>query len=178
MLCTELVVPPTIKKACAAPKASAASSSASLDHRYRVAEVVQGLHAVYVHTHALLTQKSGQLRVAPAALVARHIKRHHPHLTEAFQRFVDGGPAADPAGDVLRSRSLRPPKILFRRGLFRQKKNARPHQGAWCRACVQKILTGQRSESPARGCWAGKTGALNGSLVRVYIAITFTTLSY
>ena len=29
MLCTELVVPPTIKKACAAPKASAASSSAS-----------------------------------------------------------------------------------------------------------------------------------------------------
>lgn len=62
------------------------------DHRYRVAEVVQGLHAVYVHTHALLTQKSGQLRVAPAALVARHIKRHHPHLTEALQRFVDGGP--------------------------------------------------------------------------------------
>ena len=29
MLCTELVVPPTIKKAWAAPKASAASSSAS-----------------------------------------------------------------------------------------------------------------------------------------------------
>ena len=28
MVCTELVVPPTIKKACAAPKASAASSSA------------------------------------------------------------------------------------------------------------------------------------------------------
>ena len=30
MLCTEEVVPPTIRNACAAPKASAASSSASL----------------------------------------------------------------------------------------------------------------------------------------------------
>ena len=29
IVCTELVVPPTIKNACAAPKASAASSSAS-----------------------------------------------------------------------------------------------------------------------------------------------------
>ena len=29
------------------------------DHRYRVAEIVQGLHAVYIHPHALLTQESG-----------------------------------------------------------------------------------------------------------------------
>ena len=63
------------------------------DDRYRVAEVVQRFHAVHIHAHALLAQKGGQLRVAPAALVARHVKGHHPHLPELFQRFVDGCPA-------------------------------------------------------------------------------------
>ena len=60
------------------------------DNRYRVAEVVQRLHAVHVHAHALLAQKGRQLRVAAAPLVAGHVKGHHTHLAEAFQCFVDG----------------------------------------------------------------------------------------
>ena len=60
------------------------------DDRHRVAEVVQRLHAVHVHAHTLLAQKGGQLRVAPASLVAGHIKGHHTHLPEPLQRFVNG----------------------------------------------------------------------------------------
>ena len=60
------------------------------DDRYRVAEIIQRLHAVYIHAHALLAQKGGQLRVAAAPLVAGHIKGHHPHFAELFQRFIDG----------------------------------------------------------------------------------------
>ena len=93
MLCTELVVPPTIKNAWAAPNASAASSSASRMTGYRVAEIIQRLHAVDIHPNALLAQKGGQFRVAAAALVTGHIKGNHAHLAEIFQRFVDGGAA-------------------------------------------------------------------------------------
>ena len=60
------------------------------DDRYRVAEIIQRLHAVHIHAHALLAQKGGQLRVAAASLVAGHIKGHHPHFAELFQRFIDG----------------------------------------------------------------------------------------
>ena len=63
------------------------------DDRYRVAEVVQRLHAVDIHAHTLLAQKSGQLRIAAAPLVAGHIKRHHPHLPELLQRLVNRGTA-------------------------------------------------------------------------------------
>ena len=59
------------------------------DDRYRVAEIVQRFHAVDVHAHALLAQKGRQLRVAPAALVARHIEGDHPHLSELLQSLVD-----------------------------------------------------------------------------------------
>ena len=60
------------------------------DDRYRMAEVVQRLHAVHVYADTLLSQKRGQLRVAPASLVARHVKGNDPHLPEGFQRLVDG----------------------------------------------------------------------------------------
>ena len=56
-----------------------------------MAEVVQRLHAVHVHADALLPQKRGQLRIAPAPLVARHVKGDDPHLPEGLQRLVDGG---------------------------------------------------------------------------------------
>ena len=61
------------------------------DDRYRVAEIIQRLHAVHVHAHALLAQKGRQLRVAAAPLVSGHIKGHHPHLPEPLQRLVNGG---------------------------------------------------------------------------------------
>ena len=59
------------------------------DDRYRVAEIVQRFHAVDVYAHALLAQKGRQLRVAQAALVARHIEGDHPHLSELLQSLVD-----------------------------------------------------------------------------------------
>ena len=60
------------------------------DDRYRVAEIIQRLHAVHVHAHALLAQKGRQLRVAAAPLVAGHIKRYHTHLPELLQRLING----------------------------------------------------------------------------------------
>ena len=72
-----------------------------------VAEVVQGLHAVDVHAHALLPEERRQLRVAPAMLVAGHVKGHHPHAPEVFQRFIDGGaPLVQLHSTVLQFHSL------------------------------------------------------------------------
>ena len=53
MLCTELVVPPTIRKACAAPKASAASSSASRMTDTGWQRLSSGFMLFDVHTHAV-----------------------------------------------------------------------------------------------------------------------------
>ena len=61
------------------------------DDGYRVAQVVQGLHAVHVQVDALFSQEGRQLRVAPAPLVAGHVEGHHPHEPEALQRLVDRG---------------------------------------------------------------------------------------
>ena len=77
MLCTLLVVPPTIKGMGRA-KSIGGQLFCLPDDRYRVAEVVQRLHAVDIHAHTLLAQKSGQLRIAAAPLVAGHIKKAPP----------------------------------------------------------------------------------------------------
>ena len=61
------------------------------NHRDGMAQVVQGLHAVDVDAHALLAQKLGELRVAPAPLVAGDVKGHHPHLAEGLEGLVNGG---------------------------------------------------------------------------------------
>ena len=59
------------------------------DDRYRVAEVIQRLHAVDIHPNTLLTQKGSQLGVAAAALVPGHIKGDNAHFSERFQCLVD-----------------------------------------------------------------------------------------
>ena len=59
------------------------------DHRHRMAEIIEGLHAVDVDTDALLPQERRQLRVAAATLVSRHIKRDHTHAPEVLQRLVN-----------------------------------------------------------------------------------------
>ena len=71
------------------------------DHRDRMAQIVQRLHAVHVHPHALLPQKGGQLGVAPPALVARHVKGHHPHPAELLQRLIDGRPVLVQPGTIV-----------------------------------------------------------------------------
>jgi len=62
------------------------------DHRHRMAQVVQGLHAVHIHPHTFFAQELRQFRVAPAPFVAGYVKGHHPHFPELFQSFVDGRP--------------------------------------------------------------------------------------
>ena len=47
-----------------------------LDHRNRMTEVIQRLHAVHVHAHALLAQKGGQLRVAADFLFRVYVPVH------------------------------------------------------------------------------------------------------
>ena len=83
------------------------------DDRNRVAEIVQRLHAVDIHTNALLAQKRGQLRIAAPALVPRHVKGNNAHPAKVFQCFMDGGAALIQPGALcfsvhfyLRSRSL------------------------------------------------------------------------
>ena len=59
------------------------------DHRDRMAQVIQGLHAVYIHANASLSQKCGELRIAPPVLMSRHIKGNHPHLAEPLQCLIN-----------------------------------------------------------------------------------------
>ena len=59
------------------------------NHRHRMAEIIEGLHAVDVDADALLPQERRQLWVAAATLVPRHIKRDHTHAPEVLQRLVD-----------------------------------------------------------------------------------------
>ena len=56
---------------------------------YRVTEIVERLHGIYVKTDALLTQKLDKLRVSSAALVSRHIEGNYPLFSESFERLVE-----------------------------------------------------------------------------------------
>ena len=56
---------------------------------HRVAQVVQRLHGVDVHGHALLAEEAGQLGVAAAALVSGYVKRYNAHFFETFERLFD-----------------------------------------------------------------------------------------
>ena len=45
-----------------------------------VAQVVQRLHGIDVHAHALFAEQARKFGVAPPALVARHVEGHDAHL--------------------------------------------------------------------------------------------------
>ena len=91
MACTAEVVPPTIKKAWAAPKSLGGQLLGLPDDGDRVAEVVQGLHGVDVHGDALFPQQLGQFRVAPAPLMAGDVKGHHPAFFKFLKRLINWG---------------------------------------------------------------------------------------
>ena len=55
-----------------------------------MAEVVQGFHAVYVNTDALLPKKCRKLRVASAMLVAGNVEGYDTCLAKSLQGFIDG----------------------------------------------------------------------------------------
>ena len=89
MLCTAEVVPPTIRKAWAAPKGLRRQLLRFPDHRNRMAEIVQWLHGIHIQSDAALPQKPGQLRISSSSLMARYVKRNHPHLIKTFQSLID-----------------------------------------------------------------------------------------
>ena len=60
------------------------------DDARRVAQVVERLHRVDVHGHALLTEERRQLGRAASALVAGNVERHNAHILEVFERLHDG----------------------------------------------------------------------------------------
>ena len=60
------------------------------DDARRVAQVVERLHRVDVHGHALLAEERRQLGRAASALVAGNVERHNAHILEVFERLHDG----------------------------------------------------------------------------------------
>ena len=59
------------------------------DDADRVAQVVQRLHGVDVHGHALFAEEFGQFGVAAPALVSGDIKRDDTHIFKVFERLFD-----------------------------------------------------------------------------------------
>ena len=104
------------------------------DNGYRMAEIIQRLHAVHIHPNALLAQKGGQFRVAASPLMTGHIKGNHAHLAEIFQRFVDGGRGAGPTGRVFSHRSCLPPFAVPLGSAVWQNKKRKPYTGV--QTCV------------------------------------------
>ena len=60
------------------------------DDARRVTQVVERLHRVDVHGHALLAEELCQLGRAASALVAGNVERHNAHILEVFERLHDG----------------------------------------------------------------------------------------
>ena len=144
------------------------------DDRHRVAEVVQRLHAVYVHAHALLAQKGGQLRVAPAPLVAGHIKGHHTHLPEPLQRFVNGRAAlVQPEPCTVLTHLFFPPSLVPRQT---KKRRCRTKK---CRPALGKKPFFARRKPPDKMCRShGPRFSMiqKDGMMRVYIAILLLLL--
>lgn len=101
ILCTELVVPPTIRKACAAPNASAASSSAS-----RMTDT--GWHRL---SSGFMLLTSTPTHCSPRNFVSSGLPRSFPVLHESE-------PCADPYGYASRSYPIPPSVIKKCRSLF------------------------------------------------------------
>ena len=59
------------------------------DDRYRMAEVIQRLHAVDVNADTLLAKKCCEFGIALAVLMSGHVERNDPHLAESFESFID-----------------------------------------------------------------------------------------
>jgi len=144
------------------------------DDRHRVAEVVQRLHAVHVHAHALLAQKGGQLRVAPAPLVAGHIKGHHTHLPEPLQRFVNGRAAlVQPEPCTVLTHLFFPPSLVPRQT---KKRRCRTKK---CRPALGKKPFFARRKPPDKMCRShGPRFSMiqKDGMMRVYIAILLLLL--
>ena len=59
------------------------------DHRYGMAEIIERLHAVYIHTYTFLSQKFSKLRISSSSFMSWHIEGYHPHTQEFFQSFMN-----------------------------------------------------------------------------------------
>ena len=59
------------------------------NNRYRMAQIIQGLHGVYVQVYTFFSKKLPQLGIAAATLVTRHIKGYHALFTKGLQGLVN-----------------------------------------------------------------------------------------
>ena len=59
------------------------------DDRDGMAEIVEHLHRVDIDVEALLPEEVPELRIAAAALVAWHVKRHEARALHALERLED-----------------------------------------------------------------------------------------
>ena len=55
------------------------------NNRYRMAKIIQRFHGIHINADTALTQQFHQFRVAPAALVPRHVEGDHTLTAEFFQ---------------------------------------------------------------------------------------------
>ena len=169
MLCTELVVPPTIRKAWAAPKASAASSSAS-----RITDTGwQRLSSGFM----LFT--STPTHCWPRKAVSSGLPRPRlwPGTSKGTTRIRRKFSSASWIGARRWSRRVRLgfPFIVFLRPVapLAKQKNARPHFRADLR-CLRPFSP-QGAPSPGRA--GARAAACFGRIVsRVYIAILLLLL--
>ena len=60
-----------------------------LDHRYRMAQIVQRLHGIDVDTDAPFSEELHELRIAPSMLMSRNVEGNDPVSPETFQRLID-----------------------------------------------------------------------------------------
>ena len=60
------------------------------DDADRMAQVVQRLHGVDVHGHALFPEEFCQLGIAASAFMPGDIKRDDTHILKMFERLLDG----------------------------------------------------------------------------------------
>ena len=54
-----------------------------------MAQIIEGLHRVYVKTDAFFSKELNQLRITSSALMTGHIKRHYSLLSETLQSLVN-----------------------------------------------------------------------------------------
>ncbi len=60
-----------------------------------MAEIVKRLHTVHIYADALLSEKCGQLRVAPPPLVAWYVKGNDPTTPPGVEAIRTAGSTAD-----------------------------------------------------------------------------------
>ena len=179
MLCTELVVPPTIEKRVGSAERIGGQFLRFADDGYRMAEIIQRLHAVHIHPNALLGPKR---RSVPGCRVPAYDRAHQrePRASGGnFPALRGWGRGAGPTGRVFSS----PFMFTSVRGSFGKCRLAKQKIASLTRVCRLAFETSffsilPQAKSP-RACLPGERMRHDSKMVervRVYIAILLLLL--